>query len=179
MKKLLTLFFILFSVGVLSAQNLNFKDTTALKTLLCSHAWIRYYLNPDSTFTYRIMDSIVFYKNGTYFESARPADDTAPNFLLYQITKGTWKIGGTARVSRDDTATNCVNIDMVQHTRSSDGFGYFSCNLVDGHRVNGIRYGKMLVKSDMPFIANAWASSWNNYWIWQPYRQPKKSKKHK
>jgi len=66
MKKLLPIFFFLLSLGALSAQKLNLRDTNKLLTMLYSTTWIQYELNTDSTFSDKIIDSIRIYPNKTW-----------------------------------------------------------------------------------------------------------------
>ena len=180
MKKLLPLFFILFSVGALSAQNLNFKDTNGLKTLLCSHTWYRYYLNPDSSFSDRVMDSIKFYPNRTFYESARPKDDSVELSLPTYIATGKWYLGSMGRATRGDTATDCISINL-QFTNSHNFIIWNSFTLVDWNRIKKIKLGKMFRNIDFPFLGNRGdhaIMSWDIKCVWQPRRQFKKPKKH-
>ncbi len=179
-KKLLSIFFILFSGGVLSAQNLNFKDTTALKTLLCSHTWIRYYVNPDSSFSDRVMDSIKFYSNHTYFKSAKPKDDSTGNGLFFSkvITSGNWHFKSTGKVARTDSATNYISISTSFETKKNT-FNIYGYNLIDGHRLHGSKMGKLTGNLEVPYIVYD-DSGWLSILIlWQALRQKNHPKKHK
>ena len=180
MKKLLVPFFILFSVGALSAQNLNFKDTTALKTLLCSHTWIRYYVNPDSSFSDRVMDSIKFYPNKTFYESARPKDDNENFALPSYIKTGTWVLGSTGKASRGDTSTDCISVNL-KCVRDNSHMVLSSFSIVDGHRISNSKLGKILMISAAPFLGNIGeheAMSLDIHAIWQAPRQFKQPKKY-
>jgi hypothetical protein len=180
MKKSLFLLFTLFSFGTLSAQNLNFKDTNGLKTLLCSHTWYRYSVNADSTFSDRIMDSIKFYKNATVNKSARPENDTLGNGGPIVIFMGTWSFAGTARAARSDTATDCISID-VKYIKDKTHWIFSSFELFDGHRMKGTKLGKRSGNTDKPFIGMGGTHSdfdCNMSDIWQPRREIKKAKKH-
>ena len=175
MKKNIALFFILFSVGVLSAQNLNFKDTNAIKTLLCSHAWIRYAVNPDSSFSDRIMDSIKFYQNGSFFESPKPKNDTIEWYLPAIAITGRWYLGSVGRASRSDTATNCLSINLEYYNNNHNNI-WHSFTLVDGHRINNTKLGKMLGKIDNPFLGDRGDHTFISWNIHQIYQAPRKIK---
>jgi hypothetical protein len=181
MKKHLALLFILFSLGSLSAQNLNFKDTNGLKTLLCSKTWIRYALNADSSFSDKILDSIKFYSNGTYYKSGRPKDDTIhyDKDLFITINTGKWTFGSTGRASRSDTATDCINIDS--HWSSNGGWAGWPLILLDGHRIKDTKHGKISGNIEKPFILRGGGdkgADWDRRILWQPRRQFKKTATH-
>jgi len=179
MKKHFVLFFILFSVNALSAQNLNFMDTNGLKTLLCSKTWIMYYLNTDSSFSNKIEDSIKFNDNGTWVQYARPKDDSMNEYLYPILVKGTWKIGPTAKTSRSDTATDCININVI--INFAKGIGIDEYILVDGHRIKGSKNGRNSGNLAEPFLIDFGVRKnlgWDRRYIWQPRREFKKAKKH-
>ena len=180
MKKLFPLFFILLSLGTLSAQNLNFKDTNGLKALLCGRAWICYGLNPDSTFSEKVMDSIKFYPNRTLYISSRPKDDSTDELLLPVPLRGNWSFGSTARAARTDTATNCININMPSTAfGNTHGIGYYVYALVDGHRIKGTKRGKIIGNLDEPFLVSSGINAsiyWDRHYVWQQPRQLKKEK---
>ncbi|HTA28652.1 MAG TPA: hypothetical protein VK809_12745 [Bacteroidia bacterium] len=179
MKKYSALFFILFSIGTLSAQNLNFKDTNGLKNLLCSHTWYRYSINPDSSFSDRVMDSITFYKNGTLFKSQKPKYDSLYyEFGNYPIP-ATWHFSSTGRVSSSDSATNCISLD-AEFIKDKMHILLSSFCLFDGHRMKGTKMGKRSGNIDKPFIGMGGTHSdfdCNMSDIWQPSRVMKKAKK--
>ncbi len=179
MKKLFAILFILFSIGTLSAQNLNFTDTNGLKTLLCSHTSYRYYVNPDSSFSDRVMDSIKFYPNRTYYESARKNTDSADWFLPKDISTGTWFFGGTGKIRRSDSASNCININLKFTKRNGIILSAFT--LVDWQRIRDTRYRKISGNLDQPFLVYTYYGNgidWDKREIWQPRREIKKAKKH-
>ncbi len=179
MKKLLPTLFILLSIGTLTAQNLNFKDTNGLKALLCSHTWYRYCVNPDSTFSDRVMDSIKFYKNGTMYKSPKPKDDTSYWFMGDYIIGGMWYFNGTGRVSTKDTATNCIFID-VEYIKDKMHTIFYSFSLFDGHRMKGTKMGKRSGNLDEPFIGRGGTHCYLDCGmshIWQPHHEFKKPKK--
>jgi hypothetical protein len=178
MKKLFTLFFILLSVGTLSAQNLNFKDTNGLKTLLCGYAWIRYDVNPDSSVSDKIMDSIMFYPNGNYFKSARPIDDTADDWFPTRKTTGTWRLGSTGKISKGDTSTNFI-ILVLEWKASDIAYKVEDFVFINGNRIKGTKFGKKNGISDKPFLLMTSIQTgidWDRRQIWQPRRQIKKAK---
>jgi hypothetical protein len=173
-KKLLPIFFILFSLGALSAQNINFKDTTGLKNLLCSHKWIRYNINADSSFSNNISDSIVFYSNGTFYKSAEHKIDIVPAYIHDPIFTGKWHFGSTGKILHGDTITNCINIGMKILRKQDTGTRYLI--LIDGHKLKGTKLEKMCGNIDGPFIAwwdSEYGFEFNRYEIWQPARQKK------
>ncbi len=151
MRKYLALFFFLLSLGTLSAQNINFKDTNALKTLLCSHTWIRYYVNPDSTFSDKVMDSIKFYPNGRLYRSRKPKDDTSYCYIANIAITGSWHFASTAKVSRSDTATNCISMDGA-YIKDKYHIIFYSFSLFDGHRMKGTKMGRRSGNLDSPFV---------------------------
>jgi len=178
MKNLFALFFILLSLGILSAQNLNFKDTNGLKILLCSHTWYRYYVNTDSTFSDRVMDSLKFYMNGSFYnKSILPEDVSNDIFRRTEIITGKWHMGNTGKVLQGDSATNCIIIEM-NYTRNN-ALILLRSALVDGHRIKGTKRAKLCGNLDQPFIAYSYWDTgifWNRREIWQPKRQLKKPK---
>lgn len=176
MKKHFAVFFILFSVFTVSAQNINFHDTNGLKTLLCSKTWMRYYINPDSTVSDSVMDSIKFYANGSFYKSAKPQIDTLNWFLPSQIIAGRWYFGSTHRGSSKDTASSYIDLHM-QLTRGEGTFGW-EMNFFDGHKIKGTRWGRLSHNLNQPFIAMQYFKfgDYNVLQIWQAPRQPEKTK---
>jgi len=179
MKKILTLFFILFSFGALSAQNLNFKDTTAIKTLLCSKHWIRYNINPDSSFSQNISDSIVFNANGTFHKSAEHKISATPDFVHDPVFNGKWHLGTSGKVVANNSTTSYIYVilDISKNTAIKKR----ELLLVDGHKLKGSKVARLSGNIDKPFLA--WwdiekPSSFKKYEIWQGRREFKKEKKH-
>ena len=126
------------------------------------------------------MDSMKFYKNGTFYKSAKPKDDTADNYFRPVIITGKWNFGSSGKVLRMDSATDCINVDMIQSLGKDNLFEYLF-TLIDGYRINGTKRGKMCGNIDAPFLVYRYILSgihWDKREIWQPKRQFKKAKKH-
>jgi hypothetical protein len=182
MKRYYLSLFILFLVGTLSSQNLNFRDTNKLKVLLCSKSWIRYHINEDSTFSDKVLDSFKFYPNNTYFKSARPKDDTSDKYLSTFPINGIWFFGSTAKVSRADTMTNCIQIITQIFNPRSNGTIIRDFILIDGNMLKDSKNKKRTISLDEPFIAECFRLTgikWDRRLIWQPLRIYKKPRSNK
>ena len=179
MKKLFPIFFFLFSVGALSAQNINFKDTNGLKTLLCNNTWICYIVNPDSSFSEKVVDSIKFYPDGTWYQCAKSKGIAADAWFLDVPLSGKWVFDSAIRASDQDTIINCIGINMQAKYRDG-GIGFYHYTLIDGHGIKGTYRAEIVGKLEGPFIVSGGIREiyWNKRDIWQPKRQPKKPKKH-
>ncbi len=171
MKRLFILFLILFSVCSIRAQNLNFKDTNSLKSLLCSHAWIRYAVSEDSTISDRIMDSITFYPNHTFFQSARPSDDRDLDWIVpKRVIRGMWGFSGTAKASLKDLETDCVNVSMVESNKASSITLQWRLALVDGKRIRSSKFTRAGNVLGQPFIVYSFIQrgiEWDIEHIWR------------
>ena len=178
MKKCVSFFFTLFSLGALSAQNLNFLDTNAIKTLLCCKHWARYNLNPDSSFSENISDSIVFNANGTFHKSAEHKISATPDFVHDPVFNGKWHLGTSGKVIANRSTTFYIYI--ILDISKNMAIKQRQLMLVDGYRLKGSKVGKMMGNIDNPFIA--WwdiekPSSFKKYEVWQARRDFKKVNK--
>jgi hypothetical protein len=169
-----TLLLIFNSVVSALSQNLNFRDTIGLKMLLCSKAWIRYDVKKDSTFSDSIVDSIRFYPNGSFYKLSRSKADSIDIFLLHEIITGKWSLGGTGRISRTDSATNSVSLNM--EFIDNNAIIIWKYVLIDGHRIKGSKFGKRMGNLDEPFISHNLNVGWHMIDIWQARRQRRKVK---
>jgi hypothetical protein len=175
MKKYLCLFFILFSLSALSAQNLNFKDTNAIKTLLSSRHWIRYNLNADSSFSGNISDSIVFNADGTFRKSAEHKISALPDFVHDPVLVGKWSLGPSKKIIANHSSIYYIYV--VLNVSKNKVIKTREFMLVDGHRSHGNQVAKTIGNIDQPFIA--WWDTTNGlkydkYEIWQARREIKK-----
>lgn len=175
MKRLFILFLILFSVCSIRAQNLNFKDTNSLKSLLCSHAWTRYAVNEDSSIADRIIDSIKFYPNKTFYESPRPNDDMLDWPHHGEPISGKWSLAGTGQTPRDDSAANYINIAMESPGKLAGDKLLWKLVLIDGHRKRGSKFVKLNRVQDEPFILYSYYSPggifWDGHHVWRVPKQ--------
>ncbi|HTA28653.1 MAG TPA: hypothetical protein VK809_12750 [Bacteroidia bacterium] len=181
MRKYFTLLFILLSVGTLSAQNLNFKDTNGLKNLLCSHTWYRYSINSDSSFSDRFMDSIKFYNNHTYYKSLQPKEDTIyKHYFPNSVITGKWHFLSTGKLLRSDSASDCMSIQLV-YEQQKNMYNIYKFVLIDSHRISGSKRAKISGNLSTPFLTTQYSDAspdCNRQAIWQPRREFKKAKKH-
>jgi hypothetical protein len=126
------------------------------------------------------MDSIKFYKNGGFYQSARPKDDTIndDSYLLTMLSTGKCSFGSTGKTSRSDTATDCIKING--NSAVGHGYGGWPFALVDGHRIVGSKRGGIRITIDGPFIIGREGIQdylfWDKRQIWQPRQQFKKTK---
>ncbi len=126
------------------------------------------------------MDSVTYKINGTWYQSGRPEEDDSENTVYHtKPIRGTWKIGSTGKMTRNDTATDCISIVWV--SIDEHGYGYFNYVMVDGRRIKNSKCGKILGNINGPFIIDRnfhTQEGWDRRDLWQPKHQFKKPKKH-
>ena len=162
----------------MSAQSLNFRDTIGLAKLLCSKEWYCYRLNPDSSFSDKIIDTIRFFPNKTWRESRSPICDSTSYWdkaVLSYLCAGKWYFGSTGRVRRSDSSSNFITLNVEIYLKGTAFFPYL---LVDGHAIKESINGKSCGNLDGPFILAYCCIRWDKRFVFQPRRQITKPKNH-